>query len=141
MMASKLKVVIDTNVLLVSVSDRSQWHWLYKAIIDKKIDVFVTAEIINEYEEKIADHWSAEIARSVIRTLLELSNVYFIVIWYRLNLIKQDEDDNKFSDCAFASNADYIITNDNHFNILSSLTFPRIKTIRLEEFKKTTGIL
>jgi uncharacterized protein len=138
-MASKLKVVIDTNVLLVSVSDRSEWHWLFKAVIEKKIDVFVTAEILNEYEEKITEHWSAEIASVVIRAMLELSNVHFTVIWYRLGLIKQDEDDNKFCDCAFASNADYIITNDKHFKILSSLSFPQIKTIRLEEFKKIAG--
>lgn len=100
------------------------------------MDVFVTKEILNEYEEKITEHWTAEIARVVIRTLLELSNVHFTVIWYRLGLIKEDEDDNKFCDCAFASNADYIVTNDKHFNILSTISFPRIKTIRLEEFQK-----
>ncbi len=138
-MANNLKVVIDTNVLLVSVSDRSEWHWLYKAIIEKKVDVFVTTEILHEYEEKITEHWSAEIARTVIRTLLELPNVHFTVIWYRLGLIKQDEDDNKFCDCAFASNADYIITNDKHFDILSSISFPQLKAIRLEEFKKVAG--
>lgn len=140
-MANKLKVVIDTNVLLVSVSDKSAWHWLFKAIIEKKFDVFITTEILNEYEEKIAEHWSAEIAKVVIRTMLELPNVHFAVIWYRLGLIKQDEDDNKFCDCAFASNADYIITNDKHFNVLSAISFPRIKTIRSEEFQKIVNEL
>ena len=140
-MANKLKVVIDTNVLLVSVSDRSEWHWLYKAIIERKLDVFVTTEILNEYEEKITEHWSAEIAKVVIRTLLELPNVYFTVVWYRLGLIKQDEDDNKFSDCAFAATADYIVTNDKHFNVLSTISFPRIKTIRLEEFQNIANEL
>ena len=140
-MANKLKVVIDTNVLLVSVSDRSEWHWLYKAIIEKKLDVFVTIEILNEYEEKITEHWSAEIVKVVIRTLLELPNVYFTVVWYRLGLIKQDEDDNKFSDCAFAATADYIVTNDKHFNVLSTISFPRIKTIRLEEFQNIANEL
>lgn len=140
-MANKLKVVIDTNVLLVSVSDRSEWHWLYKAIIERKLDVFVTTEILNEYEEKITEHWSAEIAKVVIRALLELPNVYFTVVWYRLGLIKQDEDDNKFSDCAFAATADYIVTNDKHFNVLSTISFPQIKTIRLEEFQKIANEL
>ncbi len=140
-MANKLKVVIDTNVLLVSVSDRSEWHWLYKAIIERKLDVFVTTEILNEYEEKITEHWSAEIAKVVIRTLLELPNVYFTVVWYRLGLIKQDEDDNKFSDCAFAATADYIVTNDKHFNVLSTISFPRIKTIPLEEFQNIANEL
>ena len=136
MMANKLKLVIDTNVLLVSVSDRSAWHWLYKGIIEKRFDVFVTNAILNEYEEKIAEHWTPETAKVVIRTLLELSNVHFTTVWYQLGLIKQDEDDNKFCDCAFAANADYIITNDKQFNILSTITFPRINVIRLEDFEK-----
>ena len=96
---------------------------------------------MNEYEEKITEHWSAEIAKVVIRTLLELPNVYFTVVWYRLGLIKQDEDDNKFSDCAFAATADYIVTNDKHFNVLSTISFPRIKTIRLEEFQNIANEL
>jgi len=44
-------VVIDTNVLLLSVSDRSKYHWLYKAIIEKKIGIAFTGEVLNEYEE------------------------------------------------------------------------------------------
>ena len=66
-------VVIDTNVLLVSVSDRSKYHWLYKAIIDKKIQVAFTNDILTEYEEQIASHWHPEVAANVIRSLFELS--------------------------------------------------------------------
>jgi putative PIN family toxin of toxin-antitoxin system len=135
-MANKLKVVIDTNVLLVSISDRSSSHWLFQAVIEKRIEVFVTTGILNEYEEKISEHWSPEVAMAIIRMLLEFSNVYLTTVWYNLGLIMQDEDDNKFCDCAFASNADYIITNDKHFNILSAISFPKIKTIRLEDLQK-----
>lgn len=134
-MASKMKVVIDTNVLLVSISTRSPYHWLYKAIIDKKVDVYLTTDILHEYEEKIAEHWSVEVARAVIRTLTELSTVHLITTYFRFQLIINDADDNKFADCAFAADADFLITNDKHFNILKGINFPKIKTIRLEEFE------
>lgn len=135
-MANKLKLVIDTNALLVSISRRSEWHWLYEAIINKKAEVFITNEILAEYEEKIGTLWSAEVAEAVIRTLIELSNVYLISTYYRLRLIVADEVDKKFSDCAFAANADFIITNDKHFNVLKDLNFPSIQIVRLEEFKE-----
>ena len=34
-----LKVVIDTNVLLVSISTKSKYHWLFKAIVEQKFIV------------------------------------------------------------------------------------------------------
>ncbi|MEN9549719.1 MAG: hypothetical protein RIR12_2310 [Bacteroidota bacterium] len=134
-MANKLKLVIDTNALLVSVSQRSQWHWLYKSIIEKEVEVYITTQILQEYEEKIAQHLSSEAAEAVTRTLIELSNVYLISSYFNLRLITADEDDNKFVDCAFASSADFIITNDRHFDILKRISFPSIKIIRLEDFQ------
>jgi predicted nucleic acid-binding protein len=46
---------------------------------------------------------------------------------YKWNLIVADTDDNKFVDCALNAGADYIITNDKHFNTLSETEFPSIK--------------
>jgi uncharacterized protein len=102
-------VIIDTNVLLVSVSGRSKYHWLNKAILERKISIAFTNDILTEYEAQIAAHWHPEVATDVIRSLIELSNAQLIVSWFNLRLITSDEDDNKFVDCAFAANADYII--------------------------------
>ena len=127
-------VVIDTNVLLVSVSDRSKFHWLYKTIIERKINIAFTNDILAEYEEQIAAHWHPEVAADVIRSLIELSTARLAVSWFKLKLIIADEDDNKFVDCAFAANADYIVTNDSDFNVLKQISFPKIKVINVDEF-------
>ncbi|HEY4196362.1 MAG TPA: putative toxin-antitoxin system toxin component, PIN family [Mucilaginibacter sp.] len=129
-------LVIDTNVLLVSVSSRSKYHWLYKLILEKKIRIAYTNEILTEYEEQLAAHWHPEIAINVIRSLTELSNASLTTIYYNLNLITVDPDDNKFVDCAFAANADFIISNDSHFNILKNIAFPSIPVLRIDEFKE-----
>jgi predicted nucleic acid-binding protein len=51
-----------------------------------------------------------------------------------MSMIVQDADDNKFADCAFASNAHYLVSNDKHFNVLKKMPFPKIKVINMAEF-------
>jgi hypothetical protein len=64
--------------------------------------MFVTNEILTEYEEIIAQRWHPDVAKAVLRTLLELRNVHQTSLSFRMNLIRDDADDNKFADCAFA---------------------------------------
>jgi putative PIN family toxin of toxin-antitoxin system len=132
----KLTVVIDTNVLLVSISSRSKYHWPYQALLKGKFKVAVTQDILLEYEEVIGKHWNKEVAVNVVRSLSEIPNVVFTPIFYHLALITTDDDDNKFVDCAFAANADYIVTHDNHFNVLRSIPFPRIPLADMHQFEQ-----
>ena len=46
----------------------------------------------------------------------------------------KDLDDNKFVDCAVVANAEYIVTEDSHFNILKITPFPPVEVKRLHEF-------
>ena len=55
-------------------------------------------------------------------------------IFYQFHLISQDEDDNKFVDCAIAANADYLVSNDKHFQALKTVEFPKVKIFTLSEF-------
>jgi predicted nucleic acid-binding protein len=41
----------------------------------------------------------------------------------------KDADDNKFVDCAVASNADYLVTHDRDFDVLKNVPFPKVKII------------
>jgi len=54
--------------------------------------------------------------------------------FYRLNLITVDPDDNKFVDCAFACQAEFIVTDDTHFDVLQTIPFPKIIVRRLDQF-------
>ncbi|MFN7118846.1 MAG: putative toxin-antitoxin system toxin component, PIN family [Saprospiraceae bacterium] len=129
-------VVIDTNVLLVSISERSKHHWIYKSLIDNKYELAVSNEILNEYEEKIGEHWHPNVAKTVIRTLLELPNVKLINIYYNFNLITADPDDNKFVDCAVAANAAYLVSNDRDFDVMKTVEFPKLAVINAAVFKE-----
>lgn len=50
------------------------------------------------------------------------------------NAITADPDDNKFFDAAVAASADYLVTNDSHFNEVKPLTFPKINIVSADEF-------
>lgn len=134
-MKTNRRFVIDTNVLLVSISSKSQYHWIYQGLIHHEFELAITTDILSEYEEIISDKYSATVARNVIRTLLLLPNVIQTNVYYNWNLIQNDRDDDKFVDCAIASNADAIITHDKHFNILENISFPPVKTMNISEFK------
>ena len=54
--------------------------------------------------------------------------------FFHLDLIKQDWDDNKFVDCAFVCQADFIVTDDGHFQDVSDSKFPRFRVMGLDEF-------
>jgi len=129
-----MKVVIDTNVLVSSLSSKSAYHWLIQQLLSEKIEVLISDEILLEYEEILTQKYSINAAQNFITSLKELPNVHFTRIYYRWNLLN-DEDDNKFVDCAIAGNANYIITNDKDFNILKQVNFPKVNVIKIEEFE------
>lgn len=79
---------------------------------------------------------SPEISDNLIALLVNLKNTRMINIHYKWNLIEADKDDNKFSDCYLAANADYLVTNDKHFDVLKNKSFPLINILNAEEFKK-----
>jgi uncharacterized protein len=56
-------------------------------------------------------------------------------VFYHLDLISADPDDNAFVDYAFAANAKYIVSHDRHLDILKSINFPVIKVIKIDEFR------
>lgn len=131
-----MKFVIDTNVLIVSISSKSKYHWLYKKIIGGEIEICVSNEILNEYSEKITQFFNNSVAENVIASLLSLENVKLTDIYFNWKLINNDPSDNKFVDCAVASNSNALVTNDRHFSVLKQIVFPRVETITLQEFEK-----
>lgn len=129
-------IVLDTNCLVQIISVHSPFRTVWKAFLQKKYTLCVSDEIINEYQEILERLTTAEVASNVILLLLNSRNVVFFNPTYHFHLIESDPDDNKFVDCAIAAGADYIVTEDNHFKILESISFPKVNTMRLEEFMK-----
>ena len=87
-----------------------------------------------EYEEKLTNKYSSKTADLILSILSVAPNVIFHEPYFKWNLIEQDADDNKFADLSIAGNADYLVTNDKHFNVLKSVEFPKVNIITLDDF-------
>lgn len=138
-MDKKLKVVVDTNALLQMLGLHSKYHFLYEKFLNEEYWLCVSNEIVHEYEE-ILEMLASPVAANLFMKVLEFSeNVVRKDPFFKLNLIKKDPDDNKFVDCAFASQADYIVTNDAHFLELKQVNFPTIQVKSLDDFALDMG--
>ncbi len=122
-------ILLDTNILLVSVSSRSAKHWVYKEFLAKKYELVVSTEIFLEYEEILGRFMNHQVAETTTKAIAAAKNTILITKWYNWNLIEADPDDNKFVDAYIASGADYIVTEDSHFDILKTVRFPPVKVI------------
>ena len=127
-------IVLDTNCLLQSLPSRSPYHKIWTEILCGNISLCVNTEILNEYEEIISIKTTPSIARSVVETIARLSTTKFQESYIHFGLIEHDVDDNKFVDCAVAADAEYIVTNDKHFDVLKTIPWPRLTIIRIKEF-------
>jgi uncharacterized protein len=132
----KPRIILDTNVLLVSIPEKSEYRWIFDKLIDEEFDLVISNDILNEYEEIMDKKTKPIIKNLVVDFLLTAENVRKTLIYFNWNLIQQDPDDNKFVDCSIAGNADYIVTNDKHFDVLKSVKFPKVNVINIDEFKK-----
>lgn len=58
--------------------------------------------------------------------------------YFRFHLLSDvDKDDDKFVDCAITAGADYIVTEDSHFDRLKQIPFPQLNVLTLDEFNDT----
>ncbi|PWK28447.1 putative PIN family toxin of toxin-antitoxin system [Arcicella aurantiaca] len=129
-----MRIVLDTNILLVSVSDRSPYHLIFKSFIEERYEICVTTEILDEYAEILSKYSSQFLATNTLEVIENAANSVLITRYFAFELIKNDPDDNKFVDCAIASNADFIVTNDEHFNVLKEIPFPQVNVIPIDDF-------
>ena len=107
---------------------------VWREFVDGKYTLCVTNEILSEYEEKLIEKVGQEIASNVITAILDLPNTKMVQVFYHLRLITSDPDYDKFVDCAFKSNARFIVTQDHHYDVLKQTPFPYIDVIGIDEF-------
>ena len=129
-----MNIVLDTNILLVSIPKRSRYRCIFDALLEKRFTLLISHDILTEYEEIIGSKTTPQIAANIVEMLLTLRNVKKVDIFFKWQLIEADPDDNKFTDCAIAGNADFLVTNDHHFDALDQIEFPKVPRLTIDEF-------
>ncbi len=135
------RVVLDTNILLVAISKRTEYHVIWQAFQNGEYELCVTTDILDEYSEKLSEKFRPEVEENVMKAIENSPDVVNINKYYFWNLITVDPDDNKFVDCSVAANAHFICTEDKHFNVLKKVIFPPVTVISADDFVEIlTGI-
>ncbi len=135
---SPIRVVFDTNVLLVSLSTRSPYHWALRAVAEGRAVLCVTTGIALEYEEVVTAHMGRAAADALASFLDGTPSVEWVHTRYRWRLIPSDPDDDKFVDCAVAAGAT-VVSEDHHFDAIRDLDFPPLRLVGMDGFQSLLG--
>ena len=130
----RLKIVLDTNAIISALGRKSPFKIVINKLLEDQYDLFVTTDILLEYEEKIAELHNPQLAETFLDFLSILPNVHQTTVYYRFLLIAADADDDKFADCAIAEGIHFLVTDDSHYIVLLKLGFPKVNLLKIKEF-------
>jgi len=132
-----MTVCLDTNVFLQIFGRKQPYHQILRALLDGRLTLAISNEILLEYQEVTTTLSGKERWREV-GALLKLldrlhANIRQVKPQYRFGVISPDPDDNKFCDCAIAAEAAFVVTDDAHFTALKTAGY-KPKPIAPEDF-------
>lgn len=127
-------IVLDTNVLVMSISAKNKYRYIWRSFVGGQFTLCVTNEIIEEYMEVLSRNINPKVAEAVVFAILTRTNVRRLDPHMHYRLIEADLDDNKFVDCALFANAKFIVSEDHHFNVLRGIPFPHVDVIGIDDF-------
>lgn len=130
----KRYVVLDTNCVVQSISRCSRYRAIWDNFMCGSYLLCVSNEILNEYQEILERVTNINVAKNILEAIVNSPFTRFYSPHFKFNLIENDYDDNKFVDCTIIANADYIVSEDVHFEILKTIPFIGVKVVGLDEF-------
>ena len=129
-----MNVTVDTNFLISSsMWDNSVAHRLLLKLIENNAKIYTTKEILEEFSKVLRRDFKYNDEEVTEMVNIVLSFISLVVIKNKINVVKEDPDDDKIIECAIESNSEYILTYDNH--LLKIKEYKGVKILRPEEFK------
>jgi len=135
----KRRVVLDTNILISGIGWSGSPKDVIEAFLKGEFILLISESLLNELE-RILNYKKfyfipGYLKESLIRNLLKAAE--FVKTKKKLDIIKEDPEDNKVLECALFGKADYIVTGDKH--LLKLCKFNNIKILTPIEFLKERG--
>lgn len=130
-------VCIDTNTVIQATAASHPYHRILNAWVAGRFAWAVSTAILHEYAEvherlNRSERWRKLVLLMDLCELVE-GNVVRVNPHYQFHVLPNDPDDNKFTDCAITAGADYVITEDSHFQPLAGAGY-RTQPISPAEF-------
>ena len=127
-----MKVTVDTNFLISATQwDYSVAHKLLKKFILLDTEIFTTREILDETVEVLERDfkYNKSEAKGIIEKILLFAKL--VEPKQKIDIIKDDPEDNKIIECALEASAEFIVTYDKHLLKLGS--YKNIQIVKPEE--------
>jgi hypothetical protein len=133
----RLRVVLDTNVWVSAMI----WGGLPAEVIaaaeNKRIHIIMSEEIIKEINQTLAYpklkriYENVGVARQeLVEAALRVSKL--VEVKTKVNIVHEDQADNKFLECAFDSKADFLVTGDDH--LLKIGYYEKTRVVSIKQF-------
>lgn len=137
-----MKVTPDTNVLISGTFWTGNSFRILELIDKKQLISVLSKEIIKEYNKVINSNEIIEKIENKKLILLKvvqkvITNSDIVEPKIKLDVVKEDKDDNKILECAKEGNVDYIITQDEH--LLKLKKYENILIVKPGYFLKMIG--
>ena len=130
-----MKVVLDTNIFISGIHWSGSSEKILYAWFDNRFEFVCSESIIEEITETLMNFRIPLSMNDLLKWIIIISERAVIVKpSEKLDIVKEDPDDNKFFEAAIAGNAQYIISQDKH--LLRIKEFRRVKIITPEKFLK-----
>lgn len=134
-----LKVVLDTNVLISATIRRGNQFRLLELGRLNQIQIIISPQILKEVEEVLNRPKFNLSQNEIEETLNEIKDITRIVEpSEKVDIVKEDPDDNAIIECALAGKADYIISGDG--DLLNLKEYKGIKIRNYQDFIQETNL-
>ena len=130
-----LKITPDTNVLISAFITKGNEYEILRLAKLGKIKLIISPEILEEFNDVIRRpkfRFSKEQIKSFNEQILSIVEIVYPK--EKLDVVKDDPDDNKILEAALTGNVDYVISGDNH--LLKLKKFRNVKIVNAGRFLK-----
>ena len=129
-----MRAVLDTNIFVSGIHWKGASSKIIEAMHRNKFESVTSEEILKEFVE-VMQNFKIPMPNEVMLSWenLIISKSEIVLPKQRLNVVKNDPDDNKFIEAAVEGNCDYIVSKDKK-HLLVMNEFRGIKIISPKEF-------
>ena len=127
-----MRIVIDTNVLASAVFFGGKPYQLLQYIMESRVNVVASKEIVDEYEEivlRLKQKYPAFNTKIPLQDLLARFEIIRVSSEVH---VSRDPDDDKFLSCAVDGKCLYIVSGDN--DLLSIGSYEGIEILTVSDF-------
>lgn len=130
-MGRKVKVILDTNILISALGFGDKPREIFKLVLNKKIRAISSRVLLAEFDDVISKKFP-KLAGELDRIQKQFrKNIKIVKPSQSVHILK-DEPDNRVLEAALEGNCDYIVTGDN--DLLDLKIYKNIIILKPDDF-------